>query len=608
MSESSTDSRCGYLHQKSGFCCWRDRWAGYDRCFWHAEATEDKTAEDVKQAIKAEPDSAVIDGAILDGVDFPDQIDCTDWSFRDSSLRGATLPPEPEQCLFAEADFTEAQLTNAEFQQGVFTGAKFDNTILESIRLDGAELSNTEFQDIENGTRFSAKDANLVDGEVTDSMFTECNFQGSNLSGISCVNVDFSAAPGWSTFQGATMTDADFIDVTFTEADLTDITVSQKTSFEDSILTGCTLRNVSLFGENLSSVDDASELIAPQIDIQNETTIRDADLGGQLDEGTFDSVSFEAVRFKGGSIAGSSFDQATLDDVIFEDIDCSEIDFTQIASDPDSFMFEGDVSLKRANLAGLSLNGYKFDGMDLTGANLSNCRLRDASFEGTIVEQADLSESVLLGAALEGAYLFGANLANVRIDRETFGLNNSVSNLYIPYDPLFSGHTGHCDGLTEEEQYRRAAGTYRMLEQVFRENAYPSAQSRVFVNRKRMQRALNWQEGGVGAFRSVIGSLSYILMQHGENPYQLVAWMGVVIVLPALAYTAGFAQFGDGTALGIADGLDGLYYSILTFFGLGMDAIEPSGGAGRFVVSMQAVLGPLLIALLVFSVTRKASR
>jgi hypothetical protein len=73
------------------------------------------------------------------------------------------------------------------------------------------------------------------------------------------------------------------------------------------------------------------------------------------------------------------------------------------------------LSLTRADLHSMTLNGVRFDGATLAGANLSYVNLSHASLRGV-----NLAGANLLGANLDGADLTGADLSQAELRYATF--------------------------------------------------------------------------------------------------------------------------------------------------------------------------------------------
>lgn len=109
-------------------------------------------------------------------------------------------------------------------------------------------------------------------------------------------------------------------------------------------------------------------------------------------------------------------------------------------------------------------------------------------------------------------------------------------------------------------------------------------------------------------------------MRYGTSPWRVVATSLLLIVVCAGLFplTGGIREIGTDTAITyeindptdtpgpvlVRTFLKSLYFSVITFATLGYGDIQPVGGWARAVASIETLLGSLLMALLVFVLTR----
>ncbi|ESP87450.1 pentapeptide repeat-containing protein [Candidatus Halobonum tyrrellensis] len=300
------------------------------------------------------------------------------------------------------------------------------------------------------------------------------------------------------------------------------------------------------------------------------------------------------------------------------------------ASLPDDTSF-AQKRFPRSDFSGTDLTGRDFSGADLSGANLRDAELRNADFSGANLRNADLTDANARGATFEDA-----NLENSELTRTNLR-NADIRNAAL-YEMAFSdtwinestklGDLCHYE--REEKSIERdtrtirhheaAAWTYRALQQLCEENALPTRNRWFYVREKEARRKLAWETGN---YRHAVKSeLSRWVMEYGSNPWRVVAVSAVVItVFGALYPIVGGIQdtMSDRSAIGFfsadvpADApvwyftgpfLKGLYFSVVTFTTLGFGDIKPVGAWARFLATTEAVLGSVLIALLVFVLSR----
>jgi len=260
-----------------------------------------------------------------------------------------------------------------------------------------------------------------------------------------------------------------------------------------------------------------------------------------------------------------------------------------------------EVDLRDANMSG-DFQQSNFEGVDLSRANFSGADLSGANLERCILTRTDLFETNFTGAAFYGA-VFG----EAQINEETEFGGRCV------YDPEFEREADADIEEKETGRLTKAAGQYRIIEQLARTNAFPDMVSHNFIRRQDIHRAQHRQKSRLG--RLLRATASKYVLEYGENPWRLIA-TGLIIVggFGLLYPLVGGIQpsGGDPITLGsIAQNpflfLQSIYYSTLTFTTLGMGDFQPVG-LGRMLTTIETSLGAIIIALLVFVFGRRASR
>lgn len=289
---------------------------------------------------------------------------------------------------------------------------------------------------------------------------------------------------------------------------------------------------------------------------------------------------------------GSTFTEDVSIDITVEDggtVSFAGVDFS--AATPDIRSVPG-INLESATLTGVDLSG-----VDLSGANL---------------ERATLSNADLFGADLSGARIYGARIGDAAINTETtFDRHGAHRCVYDP-DSAYEYDPGDDDAVG---QLRKAMGAYHVLEQLTRANTLPDEQAGFFTRRQDMRRAQLRRDGSFPRFDYWFAEAQNALFRHGESFSRVVAWSLGTIAVFALLYPLGgwLRSESTGTIIygRIADSpillWKSVHHSALLFL-TGSGTLDVSGFAGEVLTTIEALLAPILLALLVFVLGRRAAR
>ena len=283
----------------------------------------------------------------------------------------------------------------------------------------------------------------------------------------------------------------------------------------------------------------------------------------------------------------------------------------------DGANFESATLSDTTFLAGRSLVDADFtdavlDGADLSGADLRRTTFRDVDAHGTSFRNANLHDAVFVFADLRGAdfreaRLYRAGLTDVRLNLETTFGDRSV------YEDELGDGSGNTTELADSAQW-----VYRELQRLYDENAFPERVHTYYLREMNFRRMRAWQVGDYLQAIKLAGSRW--VMQYGTSPWRVVATSLLLIAVCAGLYplTGGIREVGTDTAITYAIDdptktpgpvlvrtyLKSLYFSVVTFATLGYGDIQPVGGWARALASVETLLGSLLMALLVFVLTR----
>lgn len=296
-------------------------------------------------------------------------------------------------------------------------------------------------------------------------------------------------------------------------------------------------------------------------------------------------------------------------------IDFSDSDFRS----PIGPSGEPRTTFDHANLEGCRLDGAKF-----TGASMKSIRLG-----GTTAEEADFTFADLTDADFSSANLESARFNYCSLDRTLFKLA-SLDGAYFRDAKLKNAHFAQAkwgdkyrlgdegeSNVWAEQAYRALSIWHRasLLDGVAGEFRY-----RQLLSRKRGQNELLRASIRNHSPRAIAGALSKViplatadmLFGFGERWRRIVFWWFVIVSSFALAYfiwsVAVQPVFPGHTATG-ESALYSIYYSIASLSALGYGAWVPEPiGWVKHAGLVEAILGPILIALFITTLTRIWSR
>ena len=280
----------------------------------------------------------------------------------------------------------------------------------------------------------------------------------------------------------------------------------------------------------------------------------------------------------------------------------------------DASWFEGSTLLG-CEFDNVSFKGSSFDGTDLRGTRFERTDLRGADFSEANVENVTFTNADLREATFEGARIDQAIFSDVRIDgTTTFGPR-------LVYEHELSDSD-------DDEAYaataQAAIRSYRELQRLFERNGLNSIERKFYLRENDVQRRLAWKMGDY--FNAITSEGSRLVTGYGVSPWRVLGCCFLLILGSALLYpiTGGINETiplpNGGTTTDTWRIIDpqqpflpratlvlfkSLYFSFITFSTLGYGDIRPVGPIARAIAAAEAFLGSLLMALLVFVLTRR---
>jgi len=274
-----------------------------------------------------------------------------------------------------------------------------------------------------------------------------------------------------------------------------------------------------------------------------------------------------------------------------------------------------------------SLIGAEFRHVDLREGSLAGADLRESTLDNVDARRTDLSRVNVEDASIRTCDLRGADFRHARFDQTV------LSNVRINRDTTFGDAVVYeeeldadADAATFEENAQAAVWAYREIHNIHENNALPYEARQYYLEEKDVRRRLAWKEGH--RKRALMAEGTRWFTGYGMSPWRVLATAGVIIVASALLYpiTGGLVETvsgGGGESESITWSIDdpesapryilveaffkSLYFSIVTFTTLGYGDIRPVGDFARTLAGVEALLGQLLVAVLVFVLTRRIS-
>ncbi|HET7772562.1 MAG TPA: DUF2169 domain-containing protein [Burkholderiaceae bacterium] len=280
----------------------------------------------------------------------------------------------------AGIDLAGADLEGADFSGAMLERANFRGASLAHARFSGARLAGARFDQAQLGA------ANLSDAKAPGASFAEAGLSGAILDGADLLGADLRGATlieaslqaaqlGESLWTGASIIRCKFDGAVLAKSDVV------RASFLE-----CELREVRFDRARMGSADfigcvlDGARLDGAQA--HNLRFVHGCSVTG---------ASFQLAQMSGSSLRGLDLHKTRLDGAMLDAADLSECD------------------LRQAQLPAASLQGALLMRADLRGANLA----------GANCMQAILQHARLEGADLRASNLYAADLARIRMDRDT---------------------------------------------------------------------------------------------------------------------------------------------------------------------------------------------
>ncbi|MFB6131451.1 MAG: pentapeptide repeat-containing protein [Salinigranum sp.] len=268
-----------------------------------------------------------------------------------------------------------------------------------------------------------------------------------------------------------------------------------------------------------------------------------------------------------------------------------------------------DCRLVGADFTGAVLRGADFTDADVRRASFRDADLADATFVRADLERATFRNADLRSTDLTDARFYRALFTDAVVDNETvFGATTMYER-----EANSRLHSGSL-----EEVGDAVVWSYRTLQRLFDANALHHQRDRYYLKEHDARRRIAWRR------REYLLALrqegSRWVMRYGTSPWRVLTTQAVVVLACALLFplTGGIQETGVNHAVTYSVRnpstapwywifqvlFKSLYFSVITFATLGYGDIQPVGAWARMLAGGESLVGALLMALLVFVLTR----
>jgi uncharacterized protein YjbI with pentapeptide repeats len=368
-------------------------------------------------------------------------------------------------------------------------------------------------------------------------------------------------------------------------ADLTDA------NLKDAILTDVDLRDSTLSDAQLSKAD------------LSDATLWDADLRGA----ELRSVNLTDAQLQGADVSNAELPGSDLPNAQLRYANLTRADFSDATLQ--------NTNLTDAKLSNANLSNANLQNANLTEADMTEADFRDANLSNVNVESAKLLGTNLFDANLSGIRPYGARFTGAQINDGTeLDADSSEDTRWWHRGPLSPKPRCAYDPTREavsaedtEERLTKAADTYKQFEDLARDNTRPVLQSSMFTLRQDMLRKRYRLRRELS--RYLFAVISGGGFRYGESLLRIFAW-GILFVFGYAVVYEHYNLIVTADGGPVTSFVDALYFSTLTFttLGLGDFKPEPMLQSARLLVTSQAAVGAIMIAIFVFVLGRRAAR
>lgn len=259
------------------------------------------------------------------------------------------------------------------------------------------------------------------------------------------------------------------------------------------------------------------------------------------------------------------------------------------------------ADFRDATMTHASFNGSKFNGANLSGLELNNVDFPHAELDAAIMNRitclhtdfsnTSLNEAVLVQSQLQT----GVDFSGATLDRAVF--TGTVAE---------EGTLSEFESTYENTDWEKASREYERLMQVAETSSLGDLRDYFYIKQKQAKR----QSYDFASRKRFFAGCSRLVFLYGERPSWAVGWSLAFIIgfIPVIACVGGIASQGETVPLTVTNASEYAYFSGVTFSTVGSGDYAPATPLARLVEAGEALLGGVMIALVVFSLGRRATK
>lgn len=444
-----------------------------------------------------------------------------------------------------------------------------------------------------------------VDGKPIDELIESRTGHPENLDGA---YLKRTVLAGAMSFQNCSLNGANFDGCFADGVNFSEIR-SNSASFKNSNISYCNFTKSIL-------IDCDFNMAHGQILSFQNSSVYDCDFSGAIVDGNFSHSDIWGCEFSGSD--GGIFD--------FTGARVISTDFSDLVLLTGKFIF--------ADMANCDFSGSDISGADMyfsifTRSKFKNTTISDSDLRFSAIEDCDFTSSVFTRSDFRFADIYRCSFDNVQLDRSTeFGSHYLTSSRpiinvgnVVSLNSLWANQFENWGSENEHKLLEKRIWVLRSLQDLFSRNSMTDKSRDFYIKRRDAERNLarvsnDWIDW---FFQS---SQKY-LMGYGENPYYVVIWSFLTILLFSVAYAMNGGvdqlqldwfyidilfvrlEFTNDSLLSL---IESLYFSGLTFSSLGYGDVQPATWTVRLLATAQSLLGVLLTSLFVFVLGRRTAR
>ena len=437
-----------------------------------------------------------------------------------------------------------------------------------------------------------------------------------DLSGFNLANCELSIPGKTATFTEANLSESNLFRAKLENATLDDANLS-KSDLRGASLEGAYLQGADLSKAQMESCQMSGAYLAKAnlegADLSHVVYIGGNLIGANLKGANLSGASLEAIDGSRADCTGATFRSGHFSQCQFQKTTLNEADLADSMVTGCEF---AQSHMNHANLARAVLEDCQFKECHLNDANLvkakaKNCNFDRAHLKGGILVDGDLTGSSFDDTHLQGSFLNsanftdcsleGADLRNSKVRDADFTRARIYQTVLLGANMEFA-KLGEVWTYEEEQNYPKSMDLYRNLKNIFRENGAHARASRYSYQESVMQRKQFHKEERWGMWVGYM--FADAVCGYGEHIQKTIAFALSIIVIFSMVY-----HFGDGVMHPNDKGdltlREHFYFSTTTFTTLGYGDYAPKEGNYQIVAVSEALIGVILMAFIVVTLTRK---